>query len=305
MTNPNDAVGTSGAYGGRTSVYAFNDSLAPYSRGILSGWVCTPSTGLTVTLGGDGSTRDVAVAEDNIGNRTTINNISLSPISVTISAAPSTNSRIDLIVAYVENAPIGVSTVTDNPSACGLIVVKGTAASTPVPPNDSAIRTAITGDGGSGTTAYYVVLAQITIASGTTTLTSSNITAGASSVISTNQYDRTVLGGDYSTSEVNTGFTWVDGKIIYKKSVYISSLPNTAGSKIIAHGISNLDAIINIEGCYMDVNGYIFPVNSPVSTINVDSFIRTIVFGNNIQINVGMDRSNCSGYVTLYYTKTS
>lgn len=194
MTNPNNAVGTNGAYGGRTSVNAFNDDLAPYSRGILSGWACSPDSGLTVTLGGDGITRDVAVAEDNAGNKTTINNISGSPISVTMDAAPGSNSRIDLVVAYVNNPPQGSSTVADNPAACGIIKVTGTAASTPIAPNDSAIRSAITADGASGTTAYYVILATITIASGTTDLTSDNIKAGVGSKIGSSNIDFSTFG---------------------------------------------------------------------------------------------------------------
>ena len=183
MTNPNNAVGTNGAYSGRTSVNAFNDVLSLLTSGILGGWVCSPNSGLTVALGGDGSTRDVAIAEDNTGNKTTINNISGSPISVTISAAPSTNSRIDAIVAYVDNPPTGSSTATDNYGACGLIAIEGTVSASPVPPDESAIRTAITGDGASGTTAYYVVLAYITIASGTTTITNGMINQSTVSIL--------------------------------------------------------------------------------------------------------------------------
>ncbi|MBO7209787.1 MAG: hypothetical protein J6V44_02085, partial [Methanobrevibacter sp.] len=158
-TNPNNAVGTNAAYGGRTSVNAFNDNLATYTTGIVSGWECSPDSGLTVVLGGNGNTRDVAIAEDNSGNKTTINNISGTPISVTMDAAPGSNSRIDLVVAYVDNPPQGTSTTADNPGACGIINVTGTASSTPIAPNDSAIRSAITADGASGTTAYYVILA--------------------------------------------------------------------------------------------------------------------------------------------------
>lgn len=183
-TNPNNAVGTNAAYDGRTSVKAFNDGIGAYSRGILSGWACSPNTGMTVSLGGDGNTRDIAIAEDVAGNKITVNNISESPISVTMSAAPSTNSRIDLIVAYVDNPPQGSATSVDNPGACGLITVDGTAAADPVAPNDSAIRTAITADGASGSTAYYVVLATITIASGTTDLTSDNIANGTNAELS-------------------------------------------------------------------------------------------------------------------------
>lgn len=182
-SNPNNAVGTNGAYGGRTSVNALNDNLAAYSRGILSGWACSPNSGLTVSLGGDGTTRDVAIAEDNAGNKTTINNISGSPIDVTLSAAPASNSRIDLVVAYVDNPPQGTNTETDNPGACGIIAVSGNAALSPTAPDDNAIRTAITADGASGTTAYYVVLANITVTSGTTDITSSDIKAGDASLL--------------------------------------------------------------------------------------------------------------------------
>lgn len=192
-TNPNNTVGTNAAYSGRTSVNAFNDGLAAYSRGVLSGWACSPSTGLKVQLGGASTVRDVAVAVDNAGNRTTINNISGAPIEMTISAAPSTNSRIDAIVAYVDNPAEGVSTVADNPAACGMIVVKGTAAASPVEPNETMIRSAITADGASGVTAYYAVLATVKIASGTTDLTSANIAAGPSAAIGSQNIDWTTL----------------------------------------------------------------------------------------------------------------
>lgn len=188
-TNPNNAVGTNAAYGGRTSVKAFNDNIGAYSRGILSGWACSPSSGMTVSLGGDGTTRDIAIAEDVSGNKITVNNISEAPISVTMSAAPASNSRIDLIVAYVDNPPQGSATALDNPAACGLITVNGTAAANPVAPNESAIRTAITADGASGSTAYYVILAQITIASGTTDIVAGNITAGSSAGIGAKNID--------------------------------------------------------------------------------------------------------------------
>lgn len=178
MTNPNNAVGTNAAYDGRTSVNAFNDNLTIYSRGILSGWGCSPKSGMTVQIGGNGTDRDAAVAEDNAGNKTSINNISGSPIDVTIPAAPSTNSRIDLIVAYADNPPTGVSTVADNPAACGIIVVSGTAAANPTQPTNATIRSAITTDGATGATAYYVILAKIRVGQGVTTIGSGVITQG-------------------------------------------------------------------------------------------------------------------------------
>ena len=94
MTNPNNAIGTNGAFSGRTSPNALNDILGAFSKGIVSGWTCSPKTGMTVQLGGSASTRDVALAEDNAGNKLTIDNRSGAPVEVTLGGAPSTNNRI-------------------------------------------------------------------------------------------------------------------------------------------------------------------------------------------------------------------
>ena len=189
MANPDNALGTNGAYGGRTSVNAFNDVLASFNgRGVLSGWACTPDSGLTVTLGGNGTDRDVAIAEDNAGNKTTVNNISQAPVPVTLPAAPANNSRIDSIVAYIEASPSS-SGETDNYTAVNLLTVSGAAAATPASPSDGDIRTAITADGASGPTAYYVVLANVTMASGTTDIDATMITAGAAAQVAADKID--------------------------------------------------------------------------------------------------------------------
>lgn len=193
MTNPDDSIGTNGAYGGRTSVNAFNDVLGGFSRGVLSGWACVPSTGMKVNIGGVAGTRDVAIAEDDNGNKTTINNINELPIELTIGAAPGTNTRIDAIVAYVDNPPEGTTTDVDNPGACGIIVVAGTASSTPTAPNESAIRTAITADGATGTSAYYAVLATVKVTNGTTDITSNEISAGDSAYGATTIYSNDIV----------------------------------------------------------------------------------------------------------------
>lgn len=228
MTNPNNAVGTNAAYGGRTSVNAFNDGLNIYSRGIISGWACSPKSGMTVQIGGNGTERDVAAAEDNAGNKTSINNISGSPIDVTIPAAPATNNRIDIIVAYADNPPSGTSTVVDNPAACGIIVVSGTAASSPTAPTDATIRSAITADGASGSTAYYVILAQIRVGTSVTTIGSGVITQGdvvisnaqlADSSVTSDKIDWATLAPT-STTSTSSSMTWYkrvfpDGTIVY------------------------------------------------------------------------------------------
>ena len=150
MTNPNNAIGTNGAFDGRTSPNALNDITAAFTRGIVSGWNCVPKSGMTVQLGGSASVRDVALAEDNAGDKLTINNRSGAPVEITLDGAPATNNRIDAIVAYVDNPSTGDGNTTDNPTACGIIAVSGTVAANPTAPTDEQIRSAITTEGATG-----------------------------------------------------------------------------------------------------------------------------------------------------------
>lgn len=181
MTNPNNAVGTPAAFSGRTSVKAFNNITGAFTSGIISGWGCAPVSGLTVAVGGSAGTRDIAVAEDASGNRTTISNISEAPIEVVMGSSPATYNRIDAIIAYVEPSPTGDSSTQDNPVACGIIPVAGTAAANPAKPTDAQIRSAITTDGGTGASAYYCILTLIDRAPGQTTIASGNISKAVAS----------------------------------------------------------------------------------------------------------------------------
>ena len=183
MTNPNNAIGTNAGFGGRTSPNALNDNLAAWTRGVISGWACSPKSGMIVQIGGSGSDRDVAVAEDNAGNKTTINNRNGSPVDITLSGASSTGNRIDSIVAYVDNPAQGTSSDVDYAPACGIIAVKGTVSSNPSAPTNARIRTAITADGANGTAAYYVVLANVTVGQGVTTIGSGAIAQGTKATL--------------------------------------------------------------------------------------------------------------------------
>lgn len=183
MTNPNNAIGTNAGFGGRTSPNALNDNLAAWTRGVISGWACSPKSGMIVQIGGSGSDRDVAVAEDNAGNKTSINNRNGSPVNITLSGASSTGNRIDSIVAYVDNPAQGTSSDVDYAPACGIIAVKGTVSSNPSAPTNAQIRTAITADGANGTAAYYVVLANVTVGQGVTTIGSGAIAQGTKATL--------------------------------------------------------------------------------------------------------------------------
>ena len=197
MTNPDNTVGTNAGFDGRTTPNAFNDILGAFTRGIVSGWACTPKYGMTVQLGGDGSTRDVAIAEDNAGNKTTINNRTATPVEITLAGAPATGNRIDSIVAYVDSAQSGQgATDVDFPSITGIIAVSGTAAGSPSAPSEATIRSAITSDGADGASSFYVVLANITVGQGVTTIGSGVISAGTPAQMSGDNIPNASISGD-------------------------------------------------------------------------------------------------------------
>lgn len=184
MTNPENAVGTNAAFGGRTSPNAFNDVLSGFlvpptsarlrTGGTLSGWRISGANAAQISIGG-GEARDVAVAVDPNGNAVTVNNISGQPITVDMPAKPTTGTRRDTIVAYVNNPPDGSATAPDNPAACGIIVVAGAGGNTL--PTTAAIQAAITADGGEGATAYFVRLVTVSRSS-----TETDINTDASTV---------------------------------------------------------------------------------------------------------------------------
>lgn len=294
MTNPNNAIGTVGAYGGRTSVDAFSDGLQTYSgRGVLSGWAPSPSSGMTITIGGDGSTRDVAIAEDTTGNFTTINNISGSPISVTVPTASATNPRIDLVVAYV-NKPATVSTTdVDNPGACGFIIVPGTAASSPVAPNDAAIRAAITADGGTGTTAYYAVITQITTAAATTTITANMLAVGSRAGLRVDSIYP--VGSIYmSVNAINPGAifggTWAQIKDTFLLSAGDTyAAGNTGGSATHTHDAGSLQADVGNYG------GRIYMRKQGTAVFSTTSYIAGASEGDDVVSATGSNVSGTTG----------
>lgn len=114
---------------------------------------------------------------------------------------------------------------------------------------------------------------------------------------------KTDFGGNYSTSEVNTGFTWVDGKTIYKKTVNFGALPNN-NTKNVAHGIANLDFVISISGAAYDG----LAVHIPLPFVNTSASGSNVHLNNdktNVIVVTGSNRSGfTSAYITLYYTKT-
>ena len=141
------------------------------------------------------------------------------------------------------------------------------------------------------------------------TITMTSTDPGEGSALPANNfvavYGNSPLNFDYSTAEVDTGATWIDGSAIYKKTISFGTLPNNT-MKAVAHGISNLGWMVKMEGTSKrSTDGVLFPI--PFSSKNgVGNCIEITVGPTNIEISTGMDRTNMTDcYITLYYTKSS
>lgn len=93
---------------------------------------------------------------------------------------------------------------------------------------------------------------------------------------------------------------------LYQKTISFGVLPN-ATSKSVAHGISNLDKVIDYRGiAYMNNSGTRIHITFPfISEAGVTYNIKLLVNGANIVATTGNNYSTYTeSYVTLLYTKS-
>lgn len=238
MTNPSSIVRIHSRKGGRASVLEANMPFQLYGMGLLTGNGVVASSGLTVTVGGSSGSPDVLIAENPSGYKVALDVIGTANLTLT---APSSNKKIVSIVAYTNDLSVDSteSTTTGSPASCGLIAVNGTAASNPTAPNDSKIRTEITSDGGTGSQAAYAVIANITIASNTSTITNSLISIKRAV---TGMLDIFYpVGSYYETSDtsfdpnISWGGTWAEDSsgrvLVAKDNSTFSTVGSTGGSE--------------------------------------------------------------------------
>lgn len=105
----------------------------------------------------------------------------------------------------------------------------------------------------------------------------------------------------YSDTEREVG-TWINGKKLYQKTLYIESLPNSTNVTY-PHSIDNVDLIF-VSNCFI-----LAPDNSTTDVMltndNFNSMAQYWIDRTNIQIWAGIDRSSWSAYFTVQYTKTT
>lgn len=156
-------------------------------------------------------------------------------------------------------------------------------------------------------TANSAINASANITSPVITLTTTD--PGEGSALAENNF-KAVYGGDplvfdYSTTEVNTGAKWVNGSSIYKKTINFGALPNNT-TKRVAHNITNLSYIINIEGTtynsstsFFNALPLLYRGSDATFDVELGADLTDIVMVSSA------DRSMLSSYVTLYYTKSA
>lgn len=143
-----------------------------------------------------------------------------------------------------------------------------------------------------------------TVYNGKLTITQNGKTLGEFTANQSTDTTINLENSSYSTSEVKTSATWIDGKPIYKKTIDFGALPN-ASAKSVVHNIANLDHFVKVEGIAWTATkpAVSLPFASPNQLVGAISLLAT---STGIDISTGNDRrefANC--YITLWYTKTT
>ncbi len=104
----------------------------------------------------------------------------------------------------------------------------------------------------------------------------------------------------YSTNEIKTGETWIDGKPLYTKTINFGNLPNNA-NKNVEHEIQNYDVIfVDFSASYATNNsGQFQGVNS------VGLGLTTYINGGDVVCITNSDRTSWVAVITIKYTKTT
>lgn len=134
-----------------------------------------------------------------------------------------------------------------------------------------------------------------------TNINSTTYTYTAFKLYTDNEYNGLLNNQRYSTDEINTGKTWIDGKRIYRKVVTVASF--SMGTQQIAHNILNFDRVVAIYGNAKNGTTCL-PMPYDYRTDNIDQ--NTNIYANStyVVIRTNWDASSYSGYIILEYTKS-
>lgn len=306
FTNPGKIVRLRSRPNGHGSVYEANMWAQQHSDGLFSGRGVIRNTvaDMNVLVGGTTDNPDVVLGKLPSGFLIALDIVGQQVIRIT---APSSNKRIASVVAYSDNIALNSTdtNTTGSPSSCGLIVVYGPTSATPVAPTESQIRQAVTQDGATGSQAVIAVIANITTESSTTTITDEMIAINYGQ-LSSHSIDLTTMPDNkYTTTEVDTGKKWVNGKSIYQKSITF----NTTGSGAEETGANNenfsyIDTLISLDAILNMPNGERYPNSyTNPSAPSLQYFQLKFANWNNAQVLRYQTRSVGTVTMTILYTK--
>jgi hypothetical protein len=105
-------------------------------------------------------------------------------------------------------------------------------------------------------------------------------------------------GVSYSTNEQDTGLTWIDGKVIYQKTIDFGVLPDN-GYKELAHNIVGLDQYIDIRGVIKS-GSYFYTI--PPASLVLSNQIDLYLDGWGIYVMTNTAWNAATAFFTLQYT---
>lgn len=118
-----------------------------------------------------------------------------------------------------------------------------------------------------------------------------------------------LVDGIYSTSEVDTGKLWIDGKPIYRKVLYFSNSTNIYNGGKFNANITNGERVWVVNAWYQNPNDTAtIPMNYNLGGSN---YLRTHVLNSStgqIEINASSNFTSSTQrnvYIILEYTKTT
>lgn len=321
------ALGFPNSNGGRTTDSALFHALG---NAFVGSWISgfrvrqANPVGMNVLIGGESGIPDDLLVRDAMSATFPVSNLSTQPVQASVTTANSANPRIDAVVIYIDTNVAASQTVANNENRTKAIVVPGTPATNPSAPTPSQIKAKI------GASNPYEVIAEIRVNAGTTTILDSVITDRRNPATLADgrinrgeMFKNGVIGsdalgndivlprhlspaarGDRSTSEVDTGMKWIDGRTIYQKTFSMGGL-KVAGKTVVPHGINNLDLVINIRGIAKEYS-IGATINLPHAADQQAYMVTVYADNSNINIQTYADQSGYkTSFVTIQYVKRS
>lgn len=321
------ALGFPNSNGGRTTDSALFHALG---NAFVGSWISgfrvrqASPVGMNVLIGGESGIPDDLLVRDAMSATFPVSNLSTQPVQASVTTANSANPRIDAVVIYIDTNVAASQTVANNENRTKAIVVPGTPATNPAAPTPSQIKAKI------GASNPYEVIAEIRVNAGTTTILDSVITDRRNpatlpdgrinrgemfkdGVIKSDALANDIVlprhlspaaRGDRSTSEVDTGMKWIDGRTIYQKTFVMGGL-KIAGKTTVPHGITNLGMVINIRGIAKE-DSIGATINLPHAADQQAYTVTVYVDNSSVNIQTYADQSGYkTSFVTIQYIKKS